>query len=1316
MKKKSKFFKPKSIKSFFLVLFSLFLTVSSVKAETHKYSDSWDKQGFTIKKSNANKVEINYSVNEFELSKVKINGENMQNLELPGNFLPGQEGAPNLPGGGRYIAIPQGATVTYKIVDSRIEKYSNVNLAPAPHIPFVVEDGDLTYKKDMSIYSKDAFYPEKPVILSEKTKIRGVDAVMLGVTPFQYNPVTKELLVYKDIKIEINFKGGNSHFGEDRLRSRSWDPILKDIFLNSSSLPKVEYKIPENTKTQGCEYLIIIPDDPLFFAWADSLKVFRNKQGISTEITTITQIGGNDESLIEQYVNNAYNTWDIPPSAILLLADYGNSGNTITTYSLPHPYGGADHYISDNIYADVNGNHLPDIAFSRITARDITELEVMVGKILNYERNPPISIDFYKHPLVAGGWQTERWFILCSEVVQGFWENELYKEPERQYSIYQGTPGSTWSTASNTNTVVNYWSNLGYIPSTPAYLNNWSGSASGINTAINSGAFMVLHRDHGMYTGWGEPNYTNSDLSGLDNENLTFVISGNCQTGCFDYSGSNGNCFVEAFHRQPKRALGLIGATEVSYSFVNDTYVWGVMDNMWSNFDPGYGTTNNYDDIRPCFANASGKYYLEASGWPSNPNNKEITFNLFHHHGGSYSTVYSSMPIALTVEHENTIPCGATSFTVKADNHSLICLSVDGNIIGVAEGTGSPVAIDIIPQNSGDFIELTITKQNCLRYHKNIPITFAPNQVKNPNPMIGQTKVSPFTTLNWEKGPGTDPDNYTFYFGTDNPPTNIENGITLTDTFYIPSSALEYNTEYFWKVDAHNQYGDAIGNLWNFTVIYSPDEDFETGSFSANNWYFNGDADWIIDNTVNFNGNYSSKSGSINDNQSTSLIIDCQTNTFNNVSFYKKVSSEENNDKLIFMIDGNVKGEWSGEIDWSFEKFAVGPGSHNLEWKYIKDAANSSGSDCAWLDDIYLCIDEHVLTANAGDDDTICQGSDYTLSGNAAKYSSIEWSTSGDGSFDNNTILTPVYTPGNNDIEIGNVVLTLTANDSQSNSISDDMNLAIYKAAYAFAGDDALVCQGSNYSLTDAQADNYNEILWTSDGDGSFDDNSIVNPVYTPGINDINSGEVTLTLNAIANVPCADVSDNILLTIELLPLIPDTPVGPDTVDLAYTPNSEYIISDNANATSYLWDLTPVEAGTINAVDTVATVLWDGGFLGDAFIKVKSINDCGESEFTEPITVVVKNTVGIQEAKNLYVQIFPNPNTGIFTLKFVTPDNDIININIYNSLGVSVYNENNLHLNGIFNKSININNYTDGVYYLSIKGKDTNIIKKIIVNK
>ncbi len=706
--------------SFILLILSVFWSLSAFETEKIEYSDSWGKHGFELLRSSDSNVEINYSIRNFSFSDLEVNKENFKKLNLPGTLLPNNEGAPDLPGMSKFIAFPQNARIELNLLDYRIERFQNVNISPAPRIPLETEDGPLEYNRDQKIYNKDEFYPADPIQIGDHTKIRGVDVVMLGITPFQYNPVTEELLVYRDINLEIEFIGGNGHFGEDRLRNRWWDPILKDAIFNSNSLPEINYSLRSQNR-DGAEYLVICPDDADFLAWADSIKTFRQLQGISTMIKTTTEVGGNTTTAIENYVNNAYNNWTTPPAAILLLGDYGTSGNTIVSPIW-------DGYcVSDNIYADVNNNDMPDIVFARMTAQNNTHLQTMVTKALDYERNPPTNSDFYNNPITALGWQTERWFQICSETVGGYFLNEQGKSPVRINAIYSGSPGSTWSTATNTSDVVNYFgpSGLGYIPATPAELGGWSGgTGTDVENALNSGAFILQHRDHGSTTGWGEPDFQSSDIDNLTNTDLSFIFSINCLTGKYNLTGE---CFAEKFHRytyggQNSGALGIIAASETSYSFVNDTYVWGMYDNMWPDFMPDYGTTPDSRGILPAFGNAAGKYFLQQSNWPYNTSNKLVTYHLFHHHGDAFTSVYSEMPQNLTINHNNQLLSGATSFSVTADNGSFIALTVNGEIIGTAEGTGSPVPVSIPAQDPGDVIIVTVTKQNYYRYSGNVDV------------------------------------------------------------------------------------------------------------------------------------------------------------------------------------------------------------------------------------------------------------------------------------------------------------------------------------------------------------------------------------------------------------------------------------------------------------------------------------------------------------------------------------------------------------------------------------------------------------------
>jgi hypothetical protein len=702
------------------LILAILLPTGSALGENIRIEEDTGTPGITLVSQGPSGVEIHYGMDHFAIEPVTINGENLQAISLSGVFIPNDAGAPDLPSIGKYIALPQGATASLEVVAMRTRIFHDIEVAPAPVIPRESDDSPLVYNKDLSIYEQDAYYPEHPILLSDLEEMRGVDVVILGIRPFQYNPVTKELLVFTEVTVRVDFSGGNGLFGEDRLRNRYWEPILQGHLLNYESLPSIDFNRPGGDR-DGCEYMIICPDHPDFIAWGDSLKAWRKLQGISTEVFTTTDIGGTSSAQIEAFINDAYENWDPAPVAFLILGDYpgsGDKGDGLRDDGITSPMWGS--CVSDNIYADIDGNDLPDMAHARITARDAVDLETMIGKLLSYEREPYTDTHFYDHPVIAGGWQSDRWFILCADICFGFQELILGKQPVREYA--GGPAGGSWSSNPNTHLILDYFGpdGLGYCPATPDHLTDWGGNATRLNNDINAGAYMVLHRDHGGETGWGHPAYDNGDLDGLHNDMYPFVFSINCLTGKYNWSGE---CFTEKFHRIEHGALGVIAASELSYSFVNDTFVWGMMDGLWHEFDPGYGPNNiGHDRMRTAFAQSYGKLYLQASSWPSNPGSKTVTYHLFHHHGDAFLTMYSEMPQDLMVIHEEILFTDLDYFTIQADEGSVIALTVDGEIIGVADATGSPQDIEIVPQVEPGALRITITKANYYRYDRQIPI------------------------------------------------------------------------------------------------------------------------------------------------------------------------------------------------------------------------------------------------------------------------------------------------------------------------------------------------------------------------------------------------------------------------------------------------------------------------------------------------------------------------------------------------------------------------------------------------------------------
>ncbi len=1238
--------------SFFALVLSVIMSLSlSAQRVEYSFNTRSSTEGFTLLRSDASSVKLSHSLPFMAVDNFSENGYAGQVIELNGIYLPADAGSPNLPANSRFIAMPNGATARLNILSASKETIHNVDLLPASAIPAGNDDSPAKYEQDLKIYSQNAFFPADPFRLSEKINFRGVETVILSIIPFQYNPVTKELVVYYDIEAEVEFEGGLSKVGVDALRNPWWDVILHDNILNSNIIPEMDYakRAVESSQSreEGCDYLIISPTGAAFMQWADTIRVFRQRQGISTKVVSLTEVGGNTVNAIETYVNNAYNTWNPAPAAVLLLGDYSTNGaEGIVSHTLNDHPGGYNPYISDNPFADVNNDKLPDIAFARITARNAAELQHMINKFLKYERTPPTSVNFYNKPITAMGWQTERWFQLCSEITNGFWQYSLGKTPVRENAIYSGTPGGTWSSNTNTSTIVNYFgpNGLNYIPTTTAHLTDWGGNATRINNDINSGAFMLQHRDHGLETGWGEPDYRNVNIDGLSNTDLTFVMSINCLTGKFNYSSE---CFAEKFHRHSHGALGLIAATEVSYSFVNDVYVWGAYDNMWPQFMPAFGSNPLPRGILPAFSNVAGKYFLQQSNWPYNPEHKNITYNLFHQHGDAFMTIYSEMPQTLAVNHMSVMLSGMDFFEVTANEGAQIALTVNNEIIGTATAQSGTTSVPIVPQLPGVDVRVTVTLQNYYRYEQVINcippagayIIYTESTVNDSNgnnngqidygenilmdisvKNVGSETAPTVQVLATTASPHIAFSNNSFSAGDIaagavanvasaiqfNVANNVPDNQVIPITLNMQSGGDEWNSQFSVKAyapsfsignltisdplgngngrldpgetvtisisatnDGHSKALQAIGQLvstspyltissgpvnfggidanqtvtasytvsvsgaapigsvagmtfsiaagaYSATQTFSSKigliiEDFETGNFSQFNWTNSGNQAWQIVNNEAYSGTYSAKSGTIGNNQSSQLILTYESASADSISFYYKVSSETNYDKLTFYIGTVQMGQWSGNVNWAKASYPVQSGMNTFKWEYKKDVSQANGSDCAWIDDI-IFPPGIVTSAWAGNDFSVCENNIVELNGTATFYNSLLWTSSGSGSFNNNTSLSPIYTPSSADYQSGSVTFTLTVTGSIT--VSDDCVVTFNPQTEVFSGSDQTICFNASYTAESATALHYSSLQWSSNGDGTFDNHTLLNPVYTPGPGDIALGTVQLSLTA----------------------------------------------------------------------------------------------------------------------------------------------------------------------------------------------------------
>ena len=170
--------------------------------QTYTFPKNNEKAGLRIESSRSTQMQLSFAIDQFQLNDIITEDILMKELVWGSAMLPGEEGAPQLPSITKNLIIPQGSTVDISIVNSQEQIYENILISPCPKTP--TNSKDIFYPaKRGAVYSKDELYPREPISY-HLTEIRGMQVLVLNLMPFQYNPVTKQLLVQSQMNIEIN--------------------------------------------------------------------------------------------------------------------------------------------------------------------------------------------------------------------------------------------------------------------------------------------------------------------------------------------------------------------------------------------------------------------------------------------------------------------------------------------------------------------------------------------------------------------------------------------------------------------------------------------------------------------------------------------------------------------------------------------------------------------------------------------------------------------------------------------------------------------------------------------------------------------------------------------------------------------------------------------------------------------------------------------------------------------------------------------------------------------------------------------------------
>ena len=726
---------------FFIGLVGIQITTANQSAlkkiRLMKMATAQDAPQFSLWEASANTIHFQIKIPAFYISSLELDQVTYQNIFIPGYGTNVQRGAPAIPVLRKFIKVPPGARIEVEVAETHYKELEQIIIPPVlPPQPESEEAEKEPIVFDDEIFSIDRYYPEKNISLSEIHIIRKQGLVLVSIYPMQYNPVQQKIKILTDFTVNLHIAGNADITAYSKYSSPLFNTLVDRFVLNPAHKVEALKKNTDNWLDQkaetGCDYLIITYDD--FVEAADSLAVWRRLTGLRTKVVTLEETGYTCED-IRNYIQNAYDTWDIVPLYVLLL---GDAEYVPTNYFTQHPSDGQGYIGTDLYYGTVDGNDLfADIIIGRIPVDTPLEANSFVHKIIHYERDPVKEQGFYTNAEIIAYFQddddpdtdynerdgyADRRFVLTSEEIRDFLLSQSYNA-ERIYYAKSAVNPTNYNNGS--------YANGEPLPGELLRANGftWDGDALDISNGIEQGCFLVSHRDHGSRTGWGAPSYKSSNVAVLGNGNkLPVVLSINCQTGWFDNetdddagdTADDAESFVEHWIRNfLGGAIGVFGSTRISYSGYNDDLIKGIFDAIWPQF-LSYGTTDNIYQLGSALN--FGKVYMY-SNWAGG-SKIIVEMEEFHYFGDPATRIWTQFPQVFVVNSVGTIVYNQTELNLYVGQpDAAVTLVQNGQILatGFSNSTGD-VSLEFDPVYSASTVTLCVSKANFKPYLEDIPV------------------------------------------------------------------------------------------------------------------------------------------------------------------------------------------------------------------------------------------------------------------------------------------------------------------------------------------------------------------------------------------------------------------------------------------------------------------------------------------------------------------------------------------------------------------------------------------------------------------
>jgi len=625
-----------------------------------------------VRSEGSDRIIIEMTIRGVWLEDVPTNAGTFVRLQVPDGGIAGDVGRPEIAAIRKLIAIPEGGSVFWEVIEKEEQVVPIADLAAKPLYPMQppVEKrpgalANAPFVWDRDYYARDQWAPATDVEIGERGYLRAYPYVPITVYPVMVNPQRSEVGVIHRLVVRLQVQGADMAATRNR--------ILRSGTLANRVMAHGVLTIPPSLEsldelpTPPLGYLIIT--DPLYAPSSDLQEFveWKSQKGYQVTVATTNETGAT-LTQIQNYIQTAYDTWEVPPVHVLLIGDTDDIPYYVAT-TPEHP--GTDLY-----YACLAGtDYFADVGLGRISVLTPIQLGYALQKILSYERVEWSGND---------DWESHASFMASTDN----WEI---------------------SEAGHNFVITSYFDPAGYT-SDRFYTYTYGATIGQVIAALNQGRSLLTYSGHGEIMGWIDgPAMNQNQVRGLVNQVYPFVCSFACDVGQFPYA----ECFGETWIRDQEAGLAFWGSSATSLWDQDDILERRLYEGFFDNQFPG-------DSVNFTWLSGMTNYAkLRLYEYYGNTELIHRYFEIYNLLGDPSVDLWTEVPNLASVNHPAVIHVGDPSVEVTVDigaspvEYAMVCVLGDqvwGSGYTDASGT-AVIEFEEAPSNPG-ILHVYVTGHN----------------------------------------------------------------------------------------------------------------------------------------------------------------------------------------------------------------------------------------------------------------------------------------------------------------------------------------------------------------------------------------------------------------------------------------------------------------------------------------------------------------------------------------------------------------------------------------------------------------------------